>query len=190
MLLYVVVLHVIYPYIGVHTDGEGGALFLPFAISTVDLLRKVKEALEEDHHEGLEEAGIKIPSCAWLEFQFAPINLGYKAALKHTGKLQVKHKVQVRTLRQTHVDSHYCAALFKYVKGMCLELAVAIRAANPTSVVRFASMDDKAKVFACQHILLLSCSIDPCHSCRLMLGSQLVLFLLEVVGGRASYLWT
>ena len=58
----------------------------------------------------------------------------------------MKHKVQLRTLRQTHVDSHYCGALFKYFKGMCLDLAKVIHEINPKMVVRFASMDDKAKV--------------------------------------------
>jgi hypothetical protein len=62
------------------------------------------------------------------------------------GKLQIKHKVQVRTLRATHCDSHYCAALFKYVKGMVDKLAKVIQDVNPSMVVRFASMDDKAKV--------------------------------------------
>ncbi len=62
------------------------------------------------------------------------------------GKLQVKHKVQVRTLRATHSDSHYCATLFKYVKGIVDKLANVIQDVNPSMVVRFASMDDKAKV--------------------------------------------
>ena len=62
------------------------------------------------------------------------------------GALQIKHKVQLRTLRQTHPDSHYCAALFKYIKGIILELARAIHEVSPGLVVQFVSMDDKAKV--------------------------------------------
>jgi hypothetical protein len=74
-----------YICIVMHVDSESGALFLPFAISTRDLLEKVKEALIEDHPEGLEEANIKIPSLSWLEYQFAPANLGHAGGLRNTG---------------------------------------------------------------------------------------------------------
>lgn len=130
----------------INADSASGSLFLPFAISTRDLAERVKEALLEDHPEGLEEAGIKIPSLAWMEYQFAATNSGYKSSLAYSGKLQIKHKVQVRTLRQAHVDSHYCGALFKYVKSICLELAAAVHKLNPCMKIRFASMDDKSKV--------------------------------------------
>lgn len=135
-------------FVYINTEASPGALFLPFAISSTDLLRRVKDALLEDHPEGLNNAGIQIPSLSWLQYQFAPANSGYRAAMHNTGKLQVKHKVQVRTLRQTHIDSHYCAAMFKYMKGLCLELAKTIRDSGSTMVVRFVSMDDKAKVSA------------------------------------------
>jgi len=68
-----------------HLDSESGALFLPFAISTRDLLDKVKDALREEHPKGLEEAGILIPSLSWLEYQFAPANLGYNNGLRNSG---------------------------------------------------------------------------------------------------------
>ena len=135
--------------LAIASDSASWALFLPFAVSTSDLIRKVQEALEVDHPNGLEEAGIRIPTRAWVEFQFAPANTGKRASLQYSGKLQIKHKVQVRTLRQSHVDSHYYATLFKYMKGVCLELAQTVCGVNPAMVVRFASMDDKAKVFAC-----------------------------------------
>ena len=62
------------------------------------------------------------------------------------GKLNVKHKMQIRTLRQTHCDSAYCNVLFKYFRGMISELATAIHDNNPGMIARFISMDDKAKV--------------------------------------------
>jgi len=60
--------------------------------------------------------------------------------------LNVKHKMQIRTLRQTHVDSDYCKVLFKYFKGMTTELANVVYEKNPGMIVRFISMDDKSKV--------------------------------------------
>ena len=68
-----------------YADHSSGALFLPFAISTRDLRQRIKEALIDDHPEGLEVAGIKIPSLTWLEYQFAPANVGYANCLRHTG---------------------------------------------------------------------------------------------------------
>ena len=62
------------------------------------------------------------------------------------GALNVKHKMQVRTLRQTHVDSDYYKVLFKYFKGITTELADAVYETNPGMIVRFISMDDKSKV--------------------------------------------
>ena len=187
------------PPLGVSVDSSTGSLFMPFAMSTRDLRDRVVEALETEHPEGLEAAGIKVPTLAWVEFQFAPANEGFKAALKYTGmpppapsphpnffslaphvvhvhchmlnfgvlagKLAVKHKVQLRTLRQTHVDSHYCGALFKYAKELCLKLAKAVHQTNPTMVVRFVSQDDKAKV--CTRGCLKggsSCMILPSNS--------------------------
>ena len=73
-----------------------------------------------------------------------------------TAKLQIKHKLQVKTLRATHADSHYyCAALFKYAKGVVMKLVKFISKAQPGMLVRFASMDDKAKVS--KALILINC---------------------------------
>jgi hypothetical protein len=42
------------------------------------------QALLDDHPEGLKAIGIKIPSLTWLEYQFAPANIGYVSCLRHT----------------------------------------------------------------------------------------------------------
>ena len=78
-----------------HLDSESRALFLPFAISTRDLLDKVKDALSEEHPEGLEEACIMIPSLSWLEYQFAPANLGHKVGLRNTGMTHLFSKALI-----------------------------------------------------------------------------------------------
>ena len=75
-----------------HLDSELGALFSPFAISTRDLLDKVKDASSEEHLEGLEEASIVIPSLSWLEYQFAPADLGHKVGLRNTSMTQTFFK--------------------------------------------------------------------------------------------------
>ena len=47
----------------------------------------MKDKLEEEHPNEMKEAGIEIPSQAWVEYQFAPVNYGYKAALAYTGMM-------------------------------------------------------------------------------------------------------
>ena len=78
-----------------------------------------------------------IPSLEWLRLQFQPQSCRAKSALHYTGKLDIRYAVQVRQLRAAHCDDHYCAALFKMERAMC----VAYR-----SFSTFVCLDDKAKV--------------------------------------------
>jgi hypothetical protein len=59
---------------------------------TRDLLDKVKDAFSEEHPEGIEEACIRIPSLSWLDYQFAPANLGDKVGLRNIGMIQLFFK--------------------------------------------------------------------------------------------------
>ena len=77
------------------------------AISVRDLLEQVTQRCPE---------GCPIPSKQWLRLQFWPKNQTNKAALQYTGRLDVKFMIQVRQLRKSHEDSHYCAAMFKYLR--------------------------------------------------------------------------
>jgi len=54
--------------------------------------------------------------------------------------------MQIRTLRQNHVDSEYCKVIFKYFKGVASELANVVHENNAGMNVRFISMADKSKV--------------------------------------------
>ena len=54
-----------------------------------------------------------IPSKEWLCL----------VSLQYTGRLKVKYMVQQRQLRKDHCDSHYAAAVFKYMR----EYAVMVR---------------------------------------------------------------
>ena len=76
------------------------------AISARDLLERVKARCPE---------GTPVPSVSWLSLQFWPKNRHNKTKLHHTGKLDVKYMVQARQFRKSHEDSHYAAALFRYL---------------------------------------------------------------------------
>ena len=53
--------------------------------------------------------------------QFWPKNPTNKTALQFTGKLDVKFMVQARQLRKWHIDAHYCACLFRYLKSFSIK---------------------------------------------------------------------
>lgn len=93
---------------------HGEQTHLAKAISVRDLLEQVTKQCPE---------GTAVPSKQWLRLQFWPKNPTSKSALQYTGNLNVKFMVQPRQLRKEHIDSHYCAALFRYLK----ELSVMFR---------------------------------------------------------------
>jgi hypothetical protein len=119
-------------------------------MSVRDLREQVEERLRNKHPEGLEAAGICIPSDTWIAFQFSPQHPAHAASLHYTGALNIKHKVQSRTLRASHPDSHYVACFFKMMKRLGVVAAQVISKfteddSEPAHVV-FYSMDDKAKI--------------------------------------------
>ena len=86
---------------------------MPVAIYVRDLRDQVVERLR-DTHPDLDAAGIKIPSDSWISYQFSPnILASHATSLQYTGALNIKHKVQSRTLRANHLNSHYVACLLK-----------------------------------------------------------------------------
>ena len=91
---------------------HGETTHLAKAISVRDLLQQVSARCPE---------GTEIPSKQWLRLQFWPKNPSNKNSLQYTGKLNVKFMVQARQLRKTHEDSHYCAALFRYLKEFSIK---------------------------------------------------------------------
>ena len=60
--------------------------------------------------------GTAIPSQEWLRLQFWPKNRHARVSLQYTGRLQVKYMIQQRQFRKEHCDSHYAAAVFKYMR--------------------------------------------------------------------------
>ena len=128
----------------------GDACFLPVAMSLRDLREQVEERLDNRHPEGLDAAGIRVPCDSWIAYQFSSKHPSHVASMNYTGALNIKHKVQSRTLRANHPDSHYVACFFKMMKRLGVLAAQVIQkytedGEGPAHVV-FYSMDDKAKI--------------------------------------------
>ena len=60
--------------------------------------------------------GTAIPSLQWIHLQFYPQNPRTKTAALFRKHLPVKLMVQKRQFRKTHIDEHYCAAIFRYLQ--------------------------------------------------------------------------
>jgi hypothetical protein len=166
-----------YAYMQMHTVTfsccflAGDACFLPVAMSVRDLREQVLQRLNQRHPGGLDAAGIKIPTENWIAYQFSPKHPLHAASLHYTGALQIKHKVQARTLRANHPDSHYVASFFKMMKRLGIVAAQVIAKytddEDDTAPVVFFSMDDKAKISVGEPHLAVSfggrgrCSILP-----------------------------
>ena len=81
--------------------------------------------------------GIKIPSAEWLRLQFQPVNSNTTAALRYTGRFNIRMVLQTRQMRVNHADAKYAYHQIQYGK----EFAVKFR-----SHVRMICADDKAMV--------------------------------------------
>jgi hypothetical protein len=81
--------------------------------------------------------GTCIPSIEWIRLQFWPKLPHSKRALQHTGRFQVRFRVQQRQFRKDHPDAHYAACIFRYQR----EYAVMLRDHS-----MFLCLDDKHKV--------------------------------------------
>ena len=60
--------------------------------------------------------GTAVPSESTVLFAFVPRNAYVKTAKLYKGRVSLQHKVQTRQLRVSHIDEHYCAAIFSYMK--------------------------------------------------------------------------
>ena len=78
-----------------------------------------------------------IPSEATVLYSFSPPNMFSKSSQYYTGKINLKHAIQRRLLRSFHADSHYCNALFRYMREMAIQ---------HKENCLFVSCNDKAKV--------------------------------------------
>ncbi len=107
---------------------HGTITHLARAISIRDFVDQVRQRCPE---------GTLIPSSEWVRLQFWPKTPSAMKSLHYTGRFKLKFKVQQRQWRHQHVDSHYAAACFRYMK----EYAITIR-----NYCTFVSIDDKHKI--------------------------------------------
>ena len=87
---------------------------LACAISVRDLREQVKARLPSE---------ISIPSIEWIRLQFWPKTLRARTTLQHTSQFKVCFMVQQRQFRCSHIDAHYAAAVFQYMReysGTCV----------------------------------------------------------------------
>jgi hypothetical protein len=134
-------------YVLVYADCAGNKLYLPVATSISNLINKTVEALMAEHAPlTLEQARIEVPGLMWVSMQFCPKNPLSTQALSYTGKLNLVHKVQQRTLRASSIDSHYVAAAYKYMRSYGSWLCHLLDDVNSDVSVFSASCDDKCKV--------------------------------------------
>lgn len=61
------------------------------------------------------------PGVEWLRYQFSPQNEYKKTAMRYTGRLNIKYMIQSRQLNFDHPDSHYTAAIFKYMREFSIK---------------------------------------------------------------------
>jgi hypothetical protein len=97
-------------------------------ISVPDLISEVSNDLP---------AGTPIPSESTVLYSFVPKNSHARTAKLYKSKIPLQFKIQSRQLRSSHIDEHYCCALFKYMRQYAVKFG---------EHVAFACVDDKCKV--------------------------------------------
>ena len=108
----------------VHERRHGEVTYMAKAISVRDLIQEVAKMCP----------GEPLPSEQWVRLQFCPKNPRPKTASQYRSQFNVKMMVQKRQFRHKHVDAHYCAAIFRYMR----EYALLVR-----DLAIFVSLDDK-----------------------------------------------
>lgn len=97
-------------------------------ISIPDLIRDVSKDLPDN---------TPIPSKSTVLFSLVPKNSHCKSSKLYTSKVPLQFKIQTSQLRSSHVDEHYCCAIFKYMRQYAMEFK---------DLVTFLCVDDKSKV--------------------------------------------
>lgn len=107
---------------------HGFITHLARAISMRDFVAQVAKRCPEN---------TPIPSVEWVRLQFWPKTPSSLQSLHYTGRFKLKFMVQQRQWRKDHIDSHYAAALYRYMR----EYAIAFK-----DYCGFVSLDDKHKI--------------------------------------------
>ncbi len=100
----------------------GSASFLPVAMFVRDLREQVVGRILLKQPERLEATRIQISSYSWISYQISPEHPSHAVSMQYSGALNIKQKVQYRTRRVHHPDSHYVARVFKMLKRLTWSL--------------------------------------------------------------------
>lgn len=111
----------------VHERRHGEVTYMAKAISVRDLIQEVAKMCP----------GEPVPSEQWVRLQFCPRNPRAKTASQYRSQFKVKMMVQKRQFRHHHVDAHYCAAMYRYMR----EFAISVQ-----DLALFVSLDDKHRI--------------------------------------------
>ena len=114
--------------VAVHERRHGEQLYIAKAISWPDLHKTVAAKVPE---------GTPVCSVSWLRYQGMPINSRINTAKHYRSRFKIKMMVQKRQLRQTHIDQHYCAASWRYLREFAIQ---------QKNIATLVSMDDKHKI--------------------------------------------
>lgn len=102
------------------SDRRGTALYAAQPVSVRDFVSNVTERLRRELDDGDELP--PIPTVDWVKFQFMPRHPTHGVATRHTGKLRLRRVVQSRTLRDLHIDDHYCNSINMNVNEFLIEI--------------------------------------------------------------------
>ncbi|GBC10931.2 hypothetical protein GLOIN_2v1780244 [Rhizophagus irregularis DAOM 181602=DAOM 197198] len=95
----------------VHDRRYTSTLYMPIAISVKDLVQIIIERLENKY--GTIPNDIEIPSTEWVRLQFW-LKTEFSEN-RYTGRFQIRYMIQARQIRKSHINSHYCSALWRYL---------------------------------------------------------------------------
>lgn len=126
----------------------------PLCVSMRDLMSKCETKMEEMFPGSISNL---IPSYEYFRLQFVPRNSHSRVSKRYYGRFDVKFGLQKRTLYKAHVDQHYGAKQFQFLKIMAGEIECSGKLAleysfsfsisgkfSENSIVFF--LDDKASI--------------------------------------------
>ena len=112
----------------VHERRHDSISYMAKAISIRDLIEEVSKLCPAD---------APIPSQSWVQLNFCPRNPRTLASKRYTSRLEAKHTIQKRQFRKYHQDSHYCAAIFRYMRDYAIKYC---------DISCFVCIDDKHRI--------------------------------------------
>lgn len=99
-----------------HDRRQGTArYFAPVVLSIRDLMTQSEQKMYELFPD---DPNNDVPSAEYFRLQFLPHNSTSSTSKRYYGRFTVKRSIQKRTLHKHHVDHHYAAKQFKFMREM------------------------------------------------------------------------